>query len=339
MTTQTIYELIIKADEGDKQAMNSIHNYYCLEQDKMESYEAEFIQLLMDRANQNKPYSLLQLALMNILKFKVRNTPKDFEQDFHKGIDLLEKSMKAGCSEAYYVMAMLVLMKQTVHEMDYYKLLSIAMDMKNSSAYIQKGTEYSDTDFKKSVEHYKKAIKLDNDYAIYRLGQLYHDNKKYKLAIKYYNLAMDKNVHHAFFNLAVMYREGEGVNVDLVKAKELFKKAMELGNIRAITCIGGLYEGSDDIDKAKKYYKMAIDKNDTFAKYNLGLIYKGDDKHKKAIKCFIDGAKDGHPASEKILIYDYCITKLDMTDKEIDQLLDFHHVFKDFGAYDGFLSR
>lgn len=325
-------DLITKADEKDVKAMNMIHNYYSLEKHMTQDYNNELIQLLTERANQNKPYSLLQLAIMNLLGLGVN-------KDFDKGIELVKKSINMECSDAYHVMAMLVLTNQTEYEMSYDELITKAINMKNSSAFIQRGIEYSDTNMKKSSEFYKKAIKLDNDYAIYKLAELYHDNEKYKLAIRYYNQAMNKNVHHAYFNLAVMYREGEGVDIDPKKAKELFEKAMEMGNIRAITCIGGIYEEWDDIKKAKEYYKMAIAKNDTFAKYNLGIIYQTEEKHKKAIKCFIQSAKDQHPRSQHLLIYDYNVTNLDMTDEEIDGLLKFHYTFKDFGAYDGFLSR
>jgi len=327
-----LYNLIVKADDGNSKAMNTLHNYYCLEKYTQDDFKIEFIELLTERANQNKPYSLLQLSLIYLLGLGV-------ERDFDKCTELLIKSINVNCSCAYYVMAMLVLADQIEYAMDYDELLSKAMDLGNSAAFIQKGVECSETDFEQSLELYKKAIDMDNDYAIYKLGELYHDNNKYKLAIEYYNQAINKNVHHAHFNLAVMYREGEGVDIDLDKAKKLFKEAMSLGNIKAITCIGGLYEQCNNLKKAKKYYKMAIVEDDTFAKYNLGLIYETEKKYKKAIKCLIESAKDGHQSSGHQLIYDYNVTNLDMTDSEIDELLNFHYAFKDFGAYDGFLSR
>ena len=343
-------DLITKANEKDVKAMNMIHNYYCLENYMTQDYNDDLIKLITEGANHNKPYSLFHLGIMNLLGSGIK-------KDFDKGIELIKKSMNVKCSQAYYLMAMLVLANQTQYELDYDQLITIAMQMKNSSAFVQRGIEYSDKDMKKSAEFFRKAIKLDNDIAIYRLGELYHDHKKYKLAIKYYNQAMSKNIHHACFNLAVMYREGEtknvhtshfklphqkdgeGVDINIDTAKELFTKAMDMGNVRAITCIGGIYEEQGNIKEAKKYYKMAIAKGDTFAKYNLGIIYQKEDKHKKAIKCFILGAKDGHTRSEQILVYDYNVTNLDMNDKEIDQLLNFHYAIKDFGAYDGFLSR
>lgn len=334
MTTQNLNftDLIMRADDGDMKATNMLHNYYCLEKYMTENYNDELIQLLTERANQNKPYSLLHMAMLYLLGLKL-------DKDFDRGIELIKKSISVECSEAYYLMAMMVLTNQIEYEMDYNTLMLKAMDMKNSSAFVQAGIEHSDTDFKKSIEFYKKAIKLDNDYAIYKLGELYHDNKKYKLAIKYYIKAMNRNVHHAYFNLAVMHRDGEGMDQDFDKAKELFEKAIAMGNVRAITCLGGIYQEQDNWTEAKKYYKLAINRNDTFAKYNLGLLYREEDKHKKAIKCFIGSARDGHSKSEHLLLYDYCVMDLNMTDEAIDGLLEWHHVFKNFGAYDGFLSR
>lgn len=330
--TDRLFNLIIKADEGDMNDINNIHNYYSLEDYSLYDYPTDFIKMLNERADQDNPYSLLHLSIMYLLGLGL-------EKDFTKGIDLLVKSMNLGCSQAYYTMAMLVVTDQVEYTIEYDELLNIAIGMNNSSALVQKGIEYSDIDFKKSSDNYKKAIEFGNDYAIYKLGELYHDNHKYKLAIKYYNQAMNKNVDHAYFNLAVMYREGEGVSVDLTKSKELFKKAMSLGNIKALTCIGSLYEQLDDLDKAKKYYKLGASKDDTFAKYNLALLYKTNNKHKKTIKYLIESAKDGHRQSYNLLVYDYNVTNLNMSDKEIDELLNFHNTFKNFGAYDGFMSR
>ena len=332
LNSTDLLNLIIKADEGDSATMNMLHNYYSLEKYMTQKFDDGLIKVLTERANKNKPYSLLQLAIMHL-------TGLGLEQDFDKGIDLLKKSINAKCSHAYYFMAILVAANQIDYEMTYDELISKAIDMNNSSALVQKGIEYSETNFKKSVEFYKKAIELDNDYAIYKLGELYHDNKKYKLAIKFYRQAMDKNVDHAYFNLGVMYREGEGVKVDFEEAKKLLKKAMSLNNVRAITCIGELHHRSDNFEKAKKYYKLAIAKDDTLAKYNLGIIYETEEKHKKAIKCFIGNAKDGHYESQEKLLYKYNVTDLDMTDDEIDEILAFHNTFKNFGAYDGFLRH
>ena len=323
---------IIELNKMDQQTMNIFHNEYSMEHYMTENYDDELVQLLRERSDKNEPYPLLHLALMYLLGLGL-------EKDLGKGTDLLKKSMDVGCSQAYYFMAMFVLIKQIECEMNYEELLNIAMKMKNSSAFVYKGLEYSETNIKKSIQFFKEAIKLDNYYAMYRLGELYHDNNKYKLAIKYYKQAMDKGVDHAYFNLAIMYREGEGVDVNLVQAKKLFKDAMKMGNIRAITCIGGLHEENGNIEKAKKYYKLAIEKDDTFAKYNLALIYANEDEHKKAIQCFIASAKDGHEASNHKLIYDYNVMSLEMTDKDIDELLNWHQAFKNFGAYDGFLSR
>ena len=329
LNSNDLVNLIIKADEGDSKTMNMLHNYYSLEKYMTQKFDNQLIKVLTERANENKPYSLLQLAIMHL-------TGLGLEQDFDKGIDLLKKSINAKCSHAYYFMAILVLANQIEYEMSYDELISKAIEINNSSALVQKGIEYSETNFKKSVTFYKKAIELDNDYAIYKLGELYHDNKKYKLAIKHYKQAMTKDVDHAYFNLAVMYREGEGVAIDFTEAIKLFKKAMALNNVRAITCIGELHHRSDNHEKAKKYYKLGIAKDDSFAKYNLGMIYETEKKYKKAIKCFINSAKDGHFESHEKL-YKYNVQDLDITDEEIEKLLAFHNAFKNFGAYDGFM--
>ncbi len=326
-----IVDLISRADAGDNNAINKIHNYYCLEKYINQSYEPEQIQIIKKMASENNPYSLIHLSIMYLYGFGL-------EKNFDKGIKLLKKSINVGCSEAYYLMGILVLTDKTKYELGYNKLLDKAIKLNNSSALMQRGTEYSGTDPKKSSEFYKKAILLGNNYAVYKLGELYHDNRNYKLAIKYYKLAMIKNVHHAYFNLAVMYREGEGMQKNFIFAKELFEKADELGNTRAMTCIGVMYHDQGNLEGAKRYHKLAISKyDDTLSKYNLGLIYKEMGNHKKAIKLFIEAAKTDHKTSKNRLLNWYGLSDLNATDDEIDELLKFHTIIKKFGCYDGIL--
>lgn len=333
MNWNSIYiDLVTNADNGDDKSINQFHNYYSLEKYQLQDFNEELINFYVTRADDNKPYSLAQLAMMYLSGLGV---PVDTD----KGIDLLKKSIALECSHGYYLMGLIVLINNFDYEMTYEELMDKAMSLNNSTAYVQKAIDCTDNNFKKSRSFYKKAIELENDYAIFKLGELYHDHQKYKLAIKYYNQAIDKNISHAYFNLAVMYREGEGVDVDLDNAKILFKQSMNLDNIRAITCLGDLSSKNDNATKAKKYYKLATSKGDQLAGYHLGTIYESEKKYKKAIKCFIVSAVGENPISQRKLVYDYNVTKLEMTDDEIDELLNFHYTFRNFGAYDGFLSR
>ena len=136
-----------------------------------------------------------------------------------------------------------------------------------------------------------KAIKLNNSYSMYKLGELYHDSTDYDTARKYYLVAIKLNNKHAYLNLAVMYRDGEGCSVDCDKALDLLNRSHQLGNNRAMTCIGKIYQNQNNITKAKQCYKIAIEKNDdTLANFNMGIIYQHENKHKKAIKHLLKSA-------------------------------------------------
>jgi TPR repeat protein len=318
-----LLNLVIESDKGNNKAINMLHNYYSLEKYQFEDFNDGIIKIFMERAIKNNPYSLLQLSIMY---YNGLGVPQDFE----KGNKLLRQSIDTNCSQAYCVMAILTLTINVEYKMSYEELISNAIKMNNSSAYIQKGNDYHNNDFKKSMGFYKKAMKLHNDYATYMIGELYHDYKKYKKAIKYYQKAIDKKVHHAYFNLAVMNRDGEYYNKDYDKAIILFKKAMVLGNTKSYTSIGQIYHAQGNLEKAKKYHKLGIKKNDTKAKYNLGLVYKDEKKYKKTIKCFIESAKDGLPIAKHVLTYDYNVTNLNITDDEIDELLEFRNLFHNY---------
>ena len=324
-------DLTNKANNGDKNAINELHNHYMNEKDGLLVYDDELIEFYKKGAKENKPYSLFHLGIMYC-------TGNGVEEDINKMVELFDASIKLGCSQAYVYMSIVLTKYDIKYDKDPMELLETSIKMNNSNGYVHKAIYVLEINPKESIKLFKKAIKLGNTYATYKLGVTYHDNKQYKKAIKFYKLAMDKNIHHAYFNLATMYLYGEYVKKDESKALELFTTAHNLGNDCAIISIGKIHQDSGDIDKAKECYQMSIDSDgDGIAHYNMAMIYKDENDHKNAIKHFIESAKTGHPVSSRILVYDYNVMNNNMTDEAIDDLLEWHNKMKYFGAYDGFM--
>jgi TPR repeat protein len=96
------------------------------------------------------------------------------------------------------------------------------------------------------------------------------------LARKYYKKACKKNHQHSLFNLAVIYKEGEGVTKNENKAIKLFKRSMNLGNIKALNNLGAIYCDRGDYYEGKKFYKQAMQQGCPLASYNLGKLYVQD---------------------------------------------------------------
>jgi len=325
----TFVELTNKANEGDLEAQTKLHDLYCDNRDEKQEFNQELVEFYKKGANENKPYSLYYYSVMHFAGYGM-------DKDEDKAIELLKKSMEYNCSEAYY-MAAVTHLAGVCHFSTYKDLLDQAMDMNNANAYIESARDYdSQNNDKMAIKHYKKAIELGSKYAIYKLGEFYHDREKYVLAKKYYKEAIKHEVHHAYFNLAVMYHLGEGYRVQRNDkwALELFHKAVELGNTRAMVNIAQYHEYNGNEDDAIKYYQMAIDEGKDPAAYRgLGKIYLKDKEIKKAIKLIVEGAREGDPECEMIA-RNFGILNLDWNDEQIDRIAALCDTLKHFGAAD-----
>lgn len=88
------------------------------------------------------------------------------------------------------------------------------------------------------VKTLRKSAYLGYPLAQYDYAQLYENinfgglNQNYspKKCIYWYKKACMSNIPAAFNNLAGFYENGEGVEKDMNRALELYKKAMELGD-------------------------------------------------------------------------------------------------------------
>lgn len=82
------------------------------------------------------------------------------------------------------------------------------------------------------------------------------------------------------FSLGFMYQQGYGVTRDNTKAIEWYRKAAELGNVKALNNLGNIYSSGNDIEKnnteALKWYRKAAAKNDSFGKYHLEQLQKNE---------------------------------------------------------------
>ena len=113
------------------------------------------------------------------------------------------------------------------------------------------------------------------------------------------------------YNLAWMYEKGQGVSQDYAKAIELYKKAIEFGNLGAMNNLAWMYqEGqgvSQDYVKAIELYKKAIELGNASSMYNLARLYeKGQgvsQDYKRAIELYEMAANLGmSEAKEQIKI-------------------------------------
>jgi tetratricopeptide (TPR) repeat protein len=85
-------------------------------------------------------------------------------------------------------------------------------------------------DKKKAERLYRMAADRGDAVAQYNLGLLLDAAKKFEEAFRYYALAADQGYINADHNLGICYRDGEGTEVDLGKARYWLEHAAAKGN-------------------------------------------------------------------------------------------------------------
>ena len=143
---------------------------------------------------------------------------------------------------------------------------------------------------------------LANTYRL--LGDMYRSNERekeshemYRLSFEYYEEMLAEDDNNAFYWLGEYYEKGWGVKRNYQKAISFYTSA---GSI-AYRKLGYLYERGygDDKRKAIELYKSAIDQGDIIALSWLGRCYEYGNGVKKnlneAISLYIQSAKEGWP--------------------------------------------
>lgn len=100
---------------------------------------------------------------------------------------------------------------------------------------------------------------------------LYYDKKNpnFKLAIKYYTMAIEKGCDNAVSNIYSYI----GNNCDNELIINYFLMEIEKGNIFAMTYLGSYYDFNENYEMMLKYYLMAINHNNCQAMIYLGYYY------------------------------------------------------------------
>lgn len=141
--------------------------------------------------------------------------------------------------------------------------MALGLEAYNSDLH---GTE----DDAKAVEYFTKAAETDPD-AYYYLGKLKVRVMDNEGAVEEFNKGVDSGSNLAKVGLANLYIEGEGVDTDLGKARELLEDALSNGCIEANLWLGymaarGLSDKLEEIDpnaeKALQYFEEAAKSED-----------------------------------------------------------------------------
>ncbi len=136
-------------------------------------------------------------------------------------------------------------------------------------------------EFKAAMAQFEPLAADNFSPAQYQLAMMYkngqgvpRDNKK---SFELLTLAAEQNDSDAQFDLSLIYSEGNIVEKDLKKAFNLMEKSAKKGLVSAQFNLAVMYfQGKGialDYLQASRWYKKAADKNYALAQFNLALMY------------------------------------------------------------------
>ncbi len=149
-------------------------------------------------------------------------------------------------------------------------------------------------DFKMAEKYYLMAVEKEHVSAMYNLALLYQlEFKDFQKAEKYYLMAVEKKHASAMYNLALLY---EKKFKDFQKAEKFYLLAVEKKHASAMYNLALLYQLEfKDFQKAEKFYLLAVEKEHVGAMYNLALLYELEFKDfQKAEKFYLLAVEKKH---------------------------------------------
>ncbi|MBP5586141.1 MAG: SEL1-like repeat protein [Lentisphaeria bacterium] len=188
---------------------------------------------------------------------------KGVEKDEAEAMKWLGRAAGQGYREA----------QRAILEKTEFELILKAAEFGDAGSQYKIGTFYETgygvrSNFKKALEWFKKAADQDDAEALYKLGTL---SKMVSSEINP-EIVDDDPEEKASPSAA------DWMSFGTAAAFEWFKKAADLGHMKAQFIIGLYYESGDDVKKddgeAFEWFKKAADQGDAGAQYKVGLYYK-----------------------------------------------------------------
>ena len=112
----------------------------------------------------------------------------------------------------------------------------------------------------------------------YNEGLAAHQAGDYNTALKEWRPLAEQGNAITQYNLALMYKNGEGIAEDNVEAAKWYQRAAEQGYASAQNNLGLKYaqgEGvSEDYAEAIKWWRLSAEQGNTLAQNGLGVLYE-----------------------------------------------------------------
>ncbi len=111
--------------------------------------------------------------------------------------------------------------------------------------------------FSEAMDYLIREKKDPNDMVA--LGSVYYEQKRFDLALKYYEMAAEYGNLYAISNLGYVWYYGRTGERDYEKAFHYFSKAMEMGDLIATYKVADMYKNGYYVTKDTEKYKAMIE--------------------------------------------------------------------------------
>jgi TPR repeat protein len=112
----------------------------------------------------------------------------------------------------------------------------------------------------------------------YQAGRIAFVQKDYALARQLYQKAANAGYPAGYFNIGILYSQGDGVSQDYTEARKWYEKAIAANDPAGMNAIGWFYEQGNGVPKdpveAHKWYEKAAAEGVSAAMANLGRLYR-----------------------------------------------------------------
>ncbi len=166
------------------------------------------------------------------------------------------------------------------------------------------GTEQNEAEARAWFE---KSARLGNSHAQYQLAKLILADEgaspeEVEQAVAWLTQSAEAGQDCAQYALGKLYRDGRGVEKDILQAVIWFSAAAEQDNSYAAYALGKLYLTGEDtpknVEAALRWLQRSADLGNQYAQYKLGVVYlKGEDVPKdiaKAVEYLTAAAEQGN---------------------------------------------
>ena len=208
-----------------------------------------------------------------------KGVPKDIEKAkeiYNSCVESLEAMCASGCTEAQYVLGYDLL----------YGSFSAIDDVK--AFYWLEKAMLAGHDEEAGIAILDSYSNTTNNNAHFELGKIFYfgrlKEQDYKKALDHFKKAAERGHASSQDYMGDIYYYGKGVPVDYLEARKWYELSEKQGNKAASKQLGFIYFYGDGVSvdrgKAFKYFKYSADKGDARAQYMLHYFYLLDDGYK-----------------------------------------------------------